>query len=346
MKYGTSMQTYGTVVPGSGRIRNIKTLSKPAKQRLKWMDHYHTRGNARLTCRHFDLSPDVFYRWKNRYNPYDLSTLEDDTAGRKPKQVRTPETSPELTGRIKALREKYPRWGKKKLHALLEKEGFRTSESTIGRTLNRLRQSGRLEEPAVVTARLAGKKRRSVSKRPHAERRDWEYGVENPGDLVQLDTLHIYTEDREKRYQFTAEDYISKHIARAAASRITSSAACRILDAIERQMPSPVNVIQVDGGSEWMQVFEKACAKRGIRLMVLPPKSPKLNGVAERANRTSREEIYDLGLHQATTIEQHNQLLQEQDNTYNSVRPHEALGMLTPEEYYESISNTPAPMCT
>ncbi|PSO43242.1 hypothetical protein BRC19_01435 [Candidatus Saccharibacteria bacterium QS_5_54_17] len=309
MKYGTSMQTYGTVVPGSGRIRNIKTLSKPAKQRLKWMDHYRKHNNARLTCRHFDLSPDVFYRWKNRYNPYDLSTLEDDTAGRKPKQVRTPETSPELTGRIKALREKYPRWGKKKLHAILEKEGFRTSESTIGRTLNRLRQSGRLEEPAVVTARLAGKKRRSVSKRPHAERRDWEYGVENPGDLVQLDTLHIYTEDREKRYQFTAEDYISKHIARAAASRITSSAACRILDAIERQMPSPVNVIQVDGGSEWMQVFEKACAQAGIRLMVLPPK-------------------------------------REQDNTYNSVRPHEALGMLTPEEYHESISNKPAPMCT
>jgi len=105
MKYGTSMQTYGTVVPGLGRIRNIKTLSKPAKQRLKWMDHYQTRGNARLTCRHFDLSPDVFYRWKHRYDPYDLSTLEDDTADRKPKQVRTPETSPELTGRIKALRE-------------------------------------------------------------------------------------------------------------------------------------------------------------------------------------------------------------------------------------------------
>lgn len=116
----------------------------------------------------------------------------------------------------------------------------------LGRTLNRLRKAGRLDEPAVVTARLAGKKRRSVSKRPHAERRDWEYGVENPGDLVQLDTLHIYTEDGRKRYQFTAEDYISKHIARAAASRITSSAACRILEAIEERMPAPVNVIQVD----------------------------------------------------------------------------------------------------
>jgi hypothetical protein len=209
-----------------------ETLSKPAKQRLKWMDHYQTRGNARLTCRHFDLSPDVFYRWKHRYNPYDLSTLEDDTADRKPKQVRTPETSPELTGRIKALRELMAPLGQEKAHGpSWRKKVSAPVNQPLGRTLNRLRKAGRLNEPAVVTARLAGKKRRSVSKRPHAERRDWEYGVENPGDLVQLDTLHIYTEDGRKRYQFTAEDYISKHIARAAASRITSSAACRILDA-------------------------------------------------------------------------------------------------------------------
>jgi transposase-like protein len=34
------------------------------------MDYYQSHGhNARLTCRHFDISPQTFYRWRRRYNP-------------------------------------------------------------------------------------------------------------------------------------------------------------------------------------------------------------------------------------------------------------------------------------
>ena len=28
-----------------------------------------TAGNGRLTCRHFDIHPQTFYRWKRRYDP-------------------------------------------------------------------------------------------------------------------------------------------------------------------------------------------------------------------------------------------------------------------------------------
>ena len=36
-------------------------------------------GNARLTCRHFDISAQTFYRWRGRYSPLDLTTLEERT---------------------------------------------------------------------------------------------------------------------------------------------------------------------------------------------------------------------------------------------------------------------------
>jgi transposase InsO family protein len=331
------MNTYGTIVPGLSRIRETKTLSKTAKRRLNWLEFYDSHGqNARLTCRHFGLSPDVFYRWKNRYQRYNLSSLEDTPS--RPKTFRRSSTDPLLVARIKGLREQYPRWGKKKLYAIVTAEGFMTSESSVGRTLNRLRARGILKEPAIVTARLAGKKRR-YAKRLFAERRDWAYIPKQPGDLVQVDTLHITTKDSKSRYQFTASDYISKYTARRASFSITSTAASHMLDTIFERMPTRPKVIQVDGGSEFKAVFEKACHTKGVRLFVLPPHSPKLNGVVERMNRTSREEIYDLGLVMATTLEEHNQLLVEQDYVYNHIRPHEALGMKTPQAYYECINN-------
>lgn len=120
---------------------------------------------------------------------------------------------------------------------------------------------------------------------------------------------------------------------------VSSTAASHLLDTIVARMPVPPKVIQVDGGSEFKAVFERACRQRNIRLFVLPPHSPKLNGVVERMNRTSREEIYDLGLDMAMSMEEHNQLLQAQDHIYNHTRPHEALGMQTPQAYYDSIKN-------
>jgi transposase InsO family protein len=340
MRYGVAMNTYGVIVPKLGRIRSTVTLSKAAKQRLGWMEFYKSHDrNARLTCRHFGLSPDVFYRWKKRYQPGYLVSLEDNTTSRRPKHVRQPMTDRLTVLRIRQLREQYPRWGKKKLHALLVDEGHTISQASVGRTLTRLRKAGRLNEPPVVTAKLAGIKRRSISKRIYAKRRDWTYIPKLAGDLAQVDTLHITQLEGGKRYQFTASDYVSKFTARTAASHVTSTSASSILDAMEKRWPVKLKAIQVDGGSEFMKVFEQACESRGIKLYVLPPHSPKLNGVVERMNRTSREEIYDLGLHDLLSISEHNQLLEEQDYIYNHIRPHETLGQKTPNKYYESIKH-------
>ena len=98
-------------------------------------------------------------------------------------------------------------------------------------------------------------------------------------------------------------------------------------------MPFAIRAIQVDGGSEFMGEFEAECQKRGIRLFVLPPRSPKLNGSVERANRTHTEEFYEVEeVH--TDLALHNRQLLTWENTYNFVRPHQALGYLTPAEFY------------
>jgi transposase-like protein len=53
-------------------------LSRAGELRLGWMSHYFRNGrNAAFTCRHFGISRQTFYRWWRRYDPHNLSTLED-----------------------------------------------------------------------------------------------------------------------------------------------------------------------------------------------------------------------------------------------------------------------------
>jgi len=77
-------------------------------------------------------------------------------------------------------------------------------------------------------------------------------------------------------------------------TRATATTATGFLDHLVEWMPFPVQAIQVDGGSEFQAGFEEACRARGIRLFVLPPRSPKLNGCVERAQRTHTEEFYEV----------------------------------------------------
>lgn len=337
-RYGVPMNTYGSILPGAARISKIKKLSKEAKQRLKWMDWYEDhKGNARLTCRHFGIVPSVFYRWKNRFNPYDLYSLEDDKITRTPHTVRQPETDPAIVKRVKEIREEYPRWGKRKIWKMLDREGYDTTIITVGRTLTRLRAKGQLKEPAIVIARLEKGKRRQ-KQRFHALPRDWDYKPKEPGDLIQIDTVYVYPVPGERRYQFTACDYIGKMTARCASKTITSRSAKKIIDILEERFPFKIKAIQIDGGSEFKKEFEQECQNRDIILFVLPPRSPKLNGMVERMQRTSREEIYDIKA-VSDNVDEHNQLLKEQDRIYNYVRPHDALDLLTPYEYYLATIN-------
>jgi hypothetical protein len=51
-------------ISGASRLARLQVeLSKKARQRLKWFDYYNSHAHyARLTCRHFDISPQTFYR--------------------------------------------------------------------------------------------------------------------------------------------------------------------------------------------------------------------------------------------------------------------------------------------
>lgn len=305
-------------------------VSRDAKRRLEWIDWYQQHGeNARKTCRHFGITPDTFYRWKRRYRPRQLTRLESQS--RRPHRLRKPMTTPQEEARIRAWREKYPRWGKDKIQVLLKVyDRMDLSASTVGRVLGRLKAKGMIREPA----KLKALRRRPRVKRPWARRKPREYVPEAPGDLVQVDTLDQEILPGLRRKQFTARDMISKYDALKAYSQATSLCARYFLDHLERVLPFPIRALQIDGGSEFMGEFEQECQNRGLQLFVLPPHSPKLNGCVERANRTHTEEFYEVQEIPSDLV-QHNLRLATWENTYNRIRPHQALGYQTPAQFVE-----------
>ena len=60
-----------------------------------------------------------------------------------------------------------------------------------------------------------------------------------------------------------------------------------------RGLSGPVRPIQVDRGSEFQAGFEDAYQQKGNNLFVLSPRSPKINGRLERAQRTHTADFYN-----------------------------------------------------
>ena len=181
-----------------------------------------------------------------------------------------------------------------------------------------------------------GRPQASLAAPLSAIRRPAGWAVERPGDLVELDTLDIRPLPARIWKQFTASDVVSRWYVLELGRLATAPAATAVLDRLAERMRFGVRAISIDNGSEFMAEFEAACEARGIRLFVLPPRSPKLHGAVERANRTHTEEFYKV-----TTAEPELEAFAEDlrawETVYNTIRPHQALGYRTPAECLASL---------
>jgi putative transposase len=328
---GTSAHNLLIHNPAAGLARDAAPdLSRRARVRLEMLDWHRTHGgNVARTARHFGYSRPTVYRWLARFDRSHLETLEDASSA--PRRRRRPTWTVGHVAAVRATRDRYPRWGKAKLAIVLRRDGVRLSASMIGRILSRLRRTGELREPIYAIRR-----RMRSWRRPYAIRKPADWTVERPGDLVQLDTVEIRPSEGHILKQFTARDVISRWDILEVHKSATARSAAAMLDALAERMPFPVRAISVDGGSEFMAEFEAACRDRGIALFVLPPRSPKLHGAVERANRTHTEEFYEV-TDAELRADAIRPALREWERIYNTIRPHQALGYLTPAEYLASV---------
>ncbi|WP_446831958.1 helix-turn-helix domain-containing protein [Candidatus Foliamicus sp.] len=317
---------------GMKRVRMDDTTPGDAFERLRKIETYRELraegcGEA-AALRAVGWSRSTYYRWQARYRSQGVKGLA--AKSRRPRRTHPARWTRAQEWAVWRMRKHYPFMGKRRLKVMLDREGILLSESTIGRILVKGVCLRRITPCAFCRGRVTAKRRRNFAN-GHAQR--WRPGVKaaQPGEWVQIDHMSV-SRDGDTLKEFKAVCPVSKQLVVRVYSRATANNARRFLQAVRTELPCPLQSLQVDGGAEFRAEFEDACQTLQIPLAVLPPKSPQLNGVVERANDSSKTEFWNLYSGQLTVKDAAPALAQYQ-HFYNHVRPHYALDLLTPMQY-------------
>ena len=318
------MTIYGTILPGAVGIARSAALTdkltERAKYKIKVLDWHRFHGsNTSLTARHFGIGRMTLYRWLKRFRHCGIIGLNEYS--RRPKNVRKPTTAWDIMSRTVQLRKQYPVWSKHKLKVLLEREGLKVSASTIGRILKR----------RGLINRKVFQKRRKAALRPKA-RFPRGLRIFEPGQMIQMDTKHIMLPGGKRFYQFTAIDLMGKRKVMRVYSSESSRNGAKFLEECLIGFPFPVKAIQTDNGSTFQKEFDKLCQIKGIPHYFIYPRTPKQNTYVEISHEADKREFYQQG-NVCSLLPAMQRKIKEWEDVWNNVRPHQALGQLTPSEY-------------
>lgn len=315
----------------ASRLLGAKPPNSEAERRrdavARWRRAMGQGLTAEQAARAVGISRATLYRWEKRAEP----------RSRRPRRVRRPSWPLALVEAVERLRADNPMWGKRKLAVLLRREGFAVSTSKIGRILRSLMDRGRVTPVPTLRRNPAARRIRRTARNRYARRLPKGRKASRPGELVQVDTLFVNITPERAITHFTAYDPVAKWTLGHVATVASALCATALLDKLCAEAPFPVRGIQVDGGSEFMAEFEKACATKKLELFVLPPKRPQLNGAVERNQGAWRYEFYSC-FDLPGRLDKLQPLVNAFAYRFNHHRPHQALGDLTPAEYLASIS--------
>lgn len=258
--------------------------------------------STRAVARYTGFSQSVIVKWckKDPTGGWRRIPTESSRPHRHPSQL--PDTVVEAIVRKRLALKR----SSEVIHYSLTEESITVSLSSVKRILDR---KGLL-------------KKRSPWKRYHAPtpRPD----VEKPGDLVELDTIHLMQDRDQRIYVFTLLDVYSRWAYARAYERANTRSALNFLRRAKEKAPFQFAHLQSDHGSEFSMHFTE---RSGILHRHSRVRMPNDNAHLERFNRTIQEECLDKLPRNIIPI---NRALPEYLNYYNGKRYHFGLNFKTP----------------
>jgi putative transposase len=233
------------------------------------------------------------------------------------------ESEAKLRRRLRQIAKTHPRWGWKKAHEILLREGWALNTK---RTRRLWRHEG-LKRPQ----RCA--KRRRLS-RGTALRRE----ATRPGEVWAVDFQFDETADY-KRLKLTniVDEFTREALATDVARSIDADGVVATLERLAKDRGAPVYV-RFDHGPEFIAyAVADWCRFNGTDTIFIDPGSPWQNGWIESFNGRMRDEhlngqVFDSLLEAQV-------LTEDWRIDYNNNRPHSAHGWLTPVEFVEAWLN-------
>lgn len=198
------------------------------------------------------------------------------------------------------------------VHFELKNSGISVSLSSVKRTLDR---------KCLLNKRSPWKRYHAPMQRPYAEK---------PGDLVELDTIHLMKTEKERMYVFTLLDVFSRWAYAKAYSRANCRTALDFLKCAKEKAAFQFLHLQSDHGSEFSTNFTE---RSGIAHRHSRVRMPNDNAHLERFNRTIQEECID-GL--PKNVRSINKALVQYLDYYNNRRAHFGLNLKVPAQMVPS----------
>lgn len=329
-RIGTSTGTYGVIIPRLHKLSRIVQLSKEGQTRLKWVDYYLKKKNVTTTCRHFDITRSLFYKWFTRYRQFGIKGLE--SKGRRPLKVRYRQITLEAQNKIIQTRRDNPAWSKYKVSHILKRDyGLIVSPSSV----NRIFHDKNLFWPRPISQHRIGAKKSWKIRRIRVPR-----GLRGaaPGSLIEID-LKVLNTLGKTFYQFTAVDTCTKIKFIKIYSSKTASCGVKFAGEMISHYPYRIRHINSDNGGEFLAQCHNFLESKKIAHYFSRARTPKDNPMVENTIKADEYEFWAWG-NLATTCLELNEKAKEWMNKFNYYRPHQALNYMTPMEYYETNYQT------
>ena len=274
----------------------------------------------------WSVSRRTVHRWLARYEGEGLEGLGD----RSHRPAGCPHQMPvAIEVMVLEMRRAHPYWGARRIAFELARKHLEPapSESAVYRCLVR----------AAVIDPMTRRRRRETWKR-------WERG--GPMELWQLDVVHGFLlADGSSAKALTGIDDHSRYCvsARLMASERTQ-AVCAGFSSAMRIYGIPGQVLTDNGKvftGRFAQppvevLFDRICRENGVDHILTQPRSPTTTGKIERFHKTLRMEFNTRQVFRNLKTAQ--EALDEWVTFYNTQRPHQSLGDLTPESRFHSGS--------
>ena len=231
-----------------------------------------------------------------------------------------------LRTRLLELASERPRYGYRRLHLLLCREGFAVNHKRVRRLY---RQEGLMvRRKKRKRVAQANRRKRQVATQAN-EQWSMDFMSDSLADGRQYRTLNVV--DDATRECLTIEVDTS-----LGGWRVT-----RVLDQIAKRRPLPSRIV-VDNGSEFTsKALDQWAYRHGVELHFIRPGKPIENCFVESFNGRFRDEC--LNLHWFAHLAEARRVIEAWRVDYNHTRPHSSLGNQTPAEYASllAVENTP-----